>query len=303
MPNGKLSPRNSPVIGLRLYAALFLSLILWASSFPGIKAGLDGYSPFELAALRFVVASLLLAGLAPWLRLRRPRTKDAGLILMLALFGVACYHLAVNYGELKATSSTAAFITNLGPVFTVLIAWLFLGEELGGRRWIGIGVSLVGVWLIALGRGGSLSANVGTVVLLGAALCWSLFFVLQKPLLKYYSPVEVTCYSVWVGTALLAFLIPRALAASRTAPWAATLAAVYLGLFPTALAYVAWSYVLAHLPASRASVYTYLVPPLSTAIAVVWVNEVPSPSLVIGGLTILGGVAIGTDSIPVTDTG
>jgi drug/metabolite transporter (DMT)-like permease len=281
---------------VRLYTALFLSLILWASSFPGIKAGLDGYSPFELAALRFLIASLTLAGIAPWFKVRRPRTKDLPLIVGLALFGVACYHLAVNYGELKATTSTAAFITNLGPVFTVLIAWLFLGEELRRRRWIGIGISLVGVWLIASGRGGSLSANLGTVVLLGAALCWSLFFVLQKPLLRYYAPVEVTCYSVWIATAFLAFLVPQSLAASRAAPWAATLAAVYLGLFPTTLAYVAWSYVLTHLPASQASVYTYLVPPLSIAIAVIWVNEVPSPSLLIGGVAILAGVAVGTDA-------
>jgi len=59
---------------------------------------------------------------------------------------------------------------------------------------------------------------------------------------------------------------------------------------------VAWSFVLAHLPASRASVYTYLVPPLSTAIAVVWVNEVPGPSFLIGGVAILGGVAIATNT-------
>src|SRR5215813_14859822 len=99
-----------------LYAALFLSLFLWASSFPGIKVGLNGYSPFELAGLRFLVASLTLAGIAPWLGVRRPRAKDLPLIVPLGLLGVACYHLAVNYGELEATSSTAAFITNLGPV-------------------------------------------------------------------------------------------------------------------------------------------------------------------------------------------
>src|SRR5262249_34281763 len=66
-------------------------------------------------------------------------------------------------------------------------------------------------------------------------------------------------------------------------PWVTTLAAVYLGLFPTVLAYVAWSYVLTHLPAPRASVYAYLVPPLSTCIALAWVNEVPRLSLLIGG--------------------
>ena len=270
---------------------------MWASSFPGIKAGLDGYSPFELAAFRFVIASLMLAGIAPWLEVRRPRTRDLPLILALALFGVACYHLALNYGELKATSSTAAFIANLAPVFTLLIAWLFLGEHIRGRSWIGVGVSLVGVWLIASARGGSVSVGVGALALLGAALCWSLFFVLQKPLLTYYTPLEVTCYSVWVGTILLGFLIPQSLATSRDAPWAATLSAIYLGVFPTALAYVSWSYVLAHLPASRASVYTYLVPPLSTVIAVVWVNEVPGPLFLIGGVAILAGVAIATETV------
>ena len=282
---------------VRLHIALSTSLILWASSFPGIKASLDGYSPFDLAALRFVVASLVLAGLVPWLKVRRPRAKDLPLILALAFFGVACYHLAVNYGELKATSSTAAFITNLSPVFTVLIAWLVLGEDLRRRNWIGVGVSLGGVWLIALARGGSVSAGIGAAVLLGAALCWSLFFILQKPLLTYYRPLEVTCYSVWMRTLLLGFLIPHALVTSRAAPRAATLSAIYLGLFPTALAYVSWSYVLTHLPASRASVYTYLVPPLSTAIAVVWVNEIPSPFFFIGAVAILAGVAIATEAV------
>ena len=286
---------------LRLRIALFSSLLLWASSFPGIRAGLDGYSPFELAALRFLVASLALAGLAPWLKVRRPRMKDLPLILVLAFFGVACYHLGVNYGELKATSNTAAFITNLSPVFTMLIAWLVLGEDLRGRSWIGVGVSLAGVWLLVSARGSSVSAGVGAAVLLGAALCWSLFFVLQKPLLMYYRPLEVTCYSVWIGTLLLGFLIPHALATSRNAPWAATLSAIYLGLFPTALAYASWSYVLAHLPASRASVYTYLVPPLSTAFAVVWVNEIPSPFFLFGGIAILAGVAIATEPVDLSN--
>ena len=189
-----------------------------------------------------------------------------------------------------------AFITNVSPVFTMLIAQLFLGEELRRRSWIGVGISLAGVWVVASAHGGSVSAGIGAAVLLGAALCWSLFFVLQKPLLTYYRPLEVTCYSVWIGTLFLGFLIPDSLAMSRNAPWPATLSAIYLGLFPTALAYVSWSYVLAHMPASRASAYTYLIPPLSTAIAVVWVNETPSAFFLIGGVAILAGVAIATES-------
>src|SRR5262249_59086669 len=57
----------------RLYLALLFSLTLWASSFPGIKAILDGYSPFAVAVLRFLIASLILAGLAPRVNVRPPR--------------------------------------------------------------------------------------------------------------------------------------------------------------------------------------------------------------------------------------
>lgn len=129
----------------RLYLALLFSLTLWASSFPGIKASLDGYSPFAVAALRFLIASLILAGVAPWFNVRRPRPQDLPLILALAFIGVACYHIALNYGELTATASAAAFITNLAPVFTALLAWLFLGEAMPWRGWMGVGVSLAGV--------------------------------------------------------------------------------------------------------------------------------------------------------------
>ena len=278
----------------RLYLALSFSLTLWASSFPGIKASLDGYSPFALAALRFLIASLILAGVTPWFKVRRPRPQDLALLLALAFIGVACYHVTLNYGELTATAGAAAFITNFAPVFTALLAWLFLGEAMHWRAWMGVGVSLSGVWCIAWTQGGSFAIGIDTLVLLGAALCWSCFSILQKPLLTYYTPLEVTCYAVWMGTVFLSVLLPQALVAVRGARWTATLSVLYLGLFPTALAYVSWSYVLAHLPASRASVYTYVVPLLSTAIAFVWVTEVPSLLFLMGGVLIVGGVIVAT---------
>jgi drug/metabolite transporter (DMT)-like permease len=129
---------------------------------------------------------------------------------------------------------------------------------------------------------------------LAAALCWSLFFILQKPLLKFYAPLEVICYAVWIGTLFLSVLLPKAFSALRTAPLSATLSAIYLGLFPTALAYVSWSFVLAHMPASRASVYTNLVPLLSTAIAFVWIHETPNLWFLVGGTAVLSGVTVAT---------
>lgn len=145
--------------------------------------------------------------------------------------------------------------------------------------------------------------GIGALILLVAALCWSLFFILQKPLLTYYTPLEVICYAVWIGTLFLSFLLPKALSALPKAPWPATLSTIYLGLFPTALAYVSWSYVLAHMPASHASVYTNLVPLLSTAIAFVWIHETPNLWFFVGGTAVLSGVTVATRQRTINSVG
>jgi drug/metabolite transporter (DMT)-like permease len=277
----------------RVYIALFFSLAVWASSFPGIKASLDGYSPFELAAFRFLVASLVFAAVAPWVKVRLPRKRDIPLIVALA-FGSACYHVALNYGEIRATAGAAAFIVNSAPVLTCVFAWLFLGEVMTWRAWAGTGVSLCGVWLIACAQGGMFAIGSGALILVVAAMCWSVFTILQKHLLTHYTPLEVCCYAVWIGTLFLSFLLPQTSTAIRAARWPATLAAIYLGVFPTTIAFLLWSYVLAHWPASRTSVYTYLIPLFSTMIAFVWVKEVPGLLFLTGGATILLGVMLAT---------
>lgn len=214
------------------YLAIAATLILWASSFPAIKAGLDGYSPLSLAALRFAAASLVLGCAAPFLGIRLPQRRHGALVLALGLIGVAGYHILLNYGEALATASAAAFIANAAPLFTTIMAKA-MGERVGRRAWLGLLAGLAGVWLI----GGSFSArgffDPGAALLLGAALCWSLFFVLQKPLLTQHSPLEVTCYAVWIGTIALALFLPDAIVELRSASLSATLSALYLGVLPT----------------------------------------------------------------------
>jgi len=273
------------------YLAIAATLILWASSFPAIKAGLDGYSPLSLAALRFAAASLVLGCAAPFLGIRLPQRRHGALVVALGLIGVAGYHILLNYGEALATASAAAFIANAAPLFTTIMAKA-MGERVGRRAWLGLLAGLAGVWLI----GGSFSArgffDPGAALLLGAALCWSLFFVLQKPLLTQHSPLEVTCYAVWIGTIALALFLPDAIVELRSASLSATLSALYLGVLPTAGAYLCWAYVLATVPVSQAALYTYLVPVLSAAIAYAWLGEQPSLGFSLGAFSVLLGVVI-----------
>jgi len=190
-----------------------------------------------------------------------------------------------------ATASAAGFLSNTAPLFSAVLA-IAIGEKTTRRSWLALVIGLAGVWLISLSLSGGFVPTLGCLVLLLAAFCWAAFFVLQKSLLERYSPLDVTCYAVWTGTVLLAIFLPGAVMAARTASLPATLAAVYLGILPTAFAYVCWSYVLSNMPISQAAVYSYLVPVISVLMSWAWLGERPTILFCMGAGTVLVGVTL-----------
>lgn len=273
-------------------AAAAITILLWGSAFPGIRAGLAAYEPGQLALLRFLFASLTMGAIALTRSMRLPRWRDVPGLFALGALGFTVYHGALNYGQVTVTSGSASFLTESAPVFATLLAVLFLGERLSARGWLGLLVSLGGAALIAFGEAGGMAAEPGTLLILLAALSGAGYFALQKHYLARYTPLEITAYAMWAGTLLMAVWAPGLPAQVAAAPLEATLAAAYIGVFPGAVGYLTYAFVMKRLTVAEGTSLLYLVPLAVLPIAWVWHGEVPAPAAVAGGALILAGVAL-----------
>jgi drug/metabolite transporter (DMT)-like permease len=276
----------------RTLLALVVTVTLWGSAFTAIRQALHGYSAGELALLRFAVASLCLAAYGLLAGLRLPRWRDLPMIFACGLLGIAVYHVALNQGETTVAAGPACFVINTSPVFTAILARVFLGERLRAWGWAGIGVSFLGVALIGAGEGGGMRLEPGVALILLSALSSGAYFVMQKPLLGRYGALELTSYTIWAGTALLLVFAPGLAGSLVSAPANATMAAVYLGIFPAAVAYFTWTYLLARLPVTRAVSLLYTVPVLAAFFGWAWLGERPSALTASGGVVALAGVVV-----------
>jgi len=278
--------------GVKVIVLLAISLLLFASAFPGIRVGLEAYSPAHLAALRFLVASAALAVYAAVTRMRLPAVEDLPAVFFAGGLGITGYHLLLNTAELTVSAGAASFVANTIPIFTAILAAVFLSERLPAAGWLGIGVSFFGVGLIAVGDGGGVAVDPGVFLILIASVGSAAHFVLQKYYMKKYSPLEFTAYAIWAGTTMLLLFAGGLGEAVRMAPDAATAAVVYLGLFPAAIGYVTWARVIDAWSASKASTALFLVPALSLVISWMWLGEVPSLFALVGGVLALTGVGL-----------
>lgn len=278
--------------------AISITLLFWASSFAGNRAGLESYSPGALVLFRFLTASAVLGIYAVITKgIRWPRKSHLGWIIFGGLIGITGYHTLLAHGMLTVTAGSSSFIIGAVPIFTGLLAAITLKEKLSPRQWMGIMVSFGGIGLIAFGESGRMELESGTLLIMLAALCTSIFFVIQKRLLKHYKPLEVTCYSFWAGTSLMLVFLPNLISDFPVAETGATVAVLYLGIFPAALAYLSWNYAFTLTQASVATSFMYLNPIVATLIAFIWLGEIPTLIAISGGILALIGVIITARSV------
>jgi len=153
-------------------------------------------------------------------------------------------------------------------------------------------MSLGGVAIIATTSGNRIALNSWAFLVLLAAALQSIFISLQKKLLADYQPFELTCYAIWSGTLASLVFLPGFVNACKAAPFQATVAIIYLGICPAALAYLCWAVMLSRLPAAQAASLLYAIPVLAFIIAWFWPHESLLLSTAAGGTLALAGVML-----------
>lgn len=269
-----------------------VTLVVWASAFAGIRIGLRGFGPGQLALLRFGVASIALLIYALITRQPLPALRDVPMMFLLGFLGFFVYHVGLNAGEQVVEAGPASFIISSVPVFSTLLAVAFLRERPTPWGWLGIVISFGGVALISLGSRSGFHFEPAALLIVVAAFGESVYFVLQKPYLKRYTGLQLTTYTIWTGTLCMLVFLPGLIRQLPSAPVASTLSVVYLGIFPAAIGYVLWAYALSRSDVSRVTSALNISPILALLIAFIWLGEIPTVIAVVGGAITVGGVII-----------
>lgn len=269
---------------------IIIAVILMASCFVGIRAALIDYSPIEIGVLRFAVSSIALLLITVPRKINLPNKKD---YLHFALLGLVLFIslIAVNYGTRTITAGETTLILSTSQLLQVLLAYLFLNETISSRFLSGLFCCFLGVAIIAFQNSFGLSFNLGVVFVLVAAITNAIYFVLQKPLLKKYRPLEVISYSNWIATLMLLPFGNGVINAVSMAKASSTIAVTYIGI-AAVIANIFWSKTLAKIDASKAAVFLYTIPVITIIIGFLWLRELPSLISCLGGAIILGGVIL-----------
>lgn len=271
-----------------------MTFLLWSSAFPCIRFALRHLSPGHVTLLRFLTGGLALAAYAMVVGIRVPPRDMWPRVLVTALFATTIYHTCLNYGLVHVMSGAGGLIVNTAPVFTALGAVLLLRERVPAVVWAGIALSFSGTVVIALGQPGGAHNTWGALLLMGCALAWTTSTLLQKPMLTRMPALDLTAWSAWLGTIPLLVFAPGLVHAIRTVPLSATLAVVYIGVGPIAVACVTWAFALSRMPAYRLASLTYVLPVLNALMAWGALHEVPTPMTFLGGgLAAIGVTLVG----------
>ena len=272
--------------------AIATTIVVWATAFPAIKLALGEVQPLPLAAIRYAMAAILAMAWLVWKRPRMP-ARDLVFCAGCGIIAGAAYSVFLNLGQQTVSAGAASFLIKTESLWMAFFAVLLLKESFKAWAWAGTALCVVGVGVIAAAQGGSIAAfDQGAALVLAAALCSAAGFSLQRGLVIRYGALHVAVVSFLAAALALSPWLPLALEQTSNASATTIAWVIFLGLFPTTVGLVCWTYAIGHFGVARAGNFLYLIAPLATLIAWAIAAEAPRSTTILGGALILAGVIL-----------
>lgn len=255
-----------------------------------------GFAPFAVATWRIGIGAVVLLPLAYLSFGRRaiPAARDLLPLALFAVLGIVLNQGLFLVGLQKSTPMNAGLVICLIPVFAYTVAVIGRRETFHPRRALGVLVALAGAIPLFVSRGAELAAEhaVGNLLMAANALCYAVYLVYSKPLLKRMPPLVLVA---WVYVLSLPWL-PLFMAGQDLTPVTASTGAwwslAYVIVFPTILAYALNSYALARVEASTTAFFVFAQPVITALAAWAILREFPTPALALAAVGLFAGMAL-----------
>jgi len=268
--------------------------VIWGTTFISTKVLLNGFDPFAVLLYRFLIAYVALSIIKP-----KPVSfegwKKEFWYMISGFTGVTLYFLCENVGLTYTLASNASVIVSTAPMFTALLAFLFLkNEKPKPYFFMGFVVAMAGIILISYSGKTTFQLNpIGDLLALGAAMVWAVYSVIVKKHIDMSkNMIAITKRIIFYG---IITMLPICLATDMKVDWNLMMQGtnmanfIYLGIGASALCYVTWNYSMEILGAVKASLYIYVVPVITIVVSIFVLDESITLPKVIGVvLTIMG---------------
>jgi drug/metabolite transporter (DMT)-like permease len=273
---------------------------MWGVSFVATKAALREVSPIPLIFTRFALGTAVLILI---LKLRResliPPRDTWPMLAVMGFVGIFFHQMIQVHGLTLTTAVRTGWLIGLTPIWSAVLAALFLGEGFGPRKVFGLFLGMAGAILVV--TRGQLSSQVlalpatrGDLLILASTVNWAIYTILGRRILMRLGSARAITAAMFIGWAML---IPFFVAAAgwqeyRDLSSTSVIAILFLGVGCSGLGYLFWYAALERIDASQVAAFLYLEPLVTLLSAVVLLGESVAVSTIVGGVLVLLGVLI-----------
>jgi drug/metabolite transporter (DMT)-like permease len=274
---------------LKAWIAYFICAVVWGSTYFAIAVGITAFNPFGMVATRYVLGGAIAFGLSRLLGEDLPLKRDLPHLMLVGVLLLGCSNALVTWAEGFVASGVTAILCSLTP----LLYGLMGHENLGLRRWSGLGLGLAGVVILARPEGGTSFHAGGIGAILLATVLWAYGTLHGKRHIKGHGLLGQVSVQMLTG-GLVALVLSPFTGGFLHGPLnlKAALAVGYLTIFGSVVAFSAFAYLAKVWTPTRMSTYAYLNPLVAVLLGSVFLREPFGLRIVLGMAVILLSVAL-----------